>query len=433
MQEKSSQNSLLLHQRFRFPVNAVDDSFHLFFAPERGHAQKQISAILLWKKVWENARYVCNTKDLTTRQPYVPAHWDEETRKVISISEEVIQEDWRSFRKEMFPRVRGVFEHFHEDVALLSGIMRNGLPTCAELPNGEIFIINFDKIESRNRKFLPTEIDASAKHEIALSDALDAIADRFDGKGIALEYILSLLSKYTDIVISAEPEDSLQYPSDTTQDIHQNYWDYRFFNDFAGRDTIVTSADGLSSILKSFKKLGHKEIFVKNTQTKGGVWRISLDKADDSIAMLHELLDKMKWLLLGNASFAVQPIVEFKNEYRFFIVAGEIIKGTPVRRSDCVYDDDDSLISPYICQRHDGYERVYAPAQVARYQALVEEMLKVAKDDIKSDNLSIVIDVGEDEDGLIFPIEVNTVMRAGAYGFNHAKLIDHLVKVAARV
>lgn len=211
----------------------------------------------------------------------------------------------------------------------------------------------------------------------------------------------------------------------SNDDLYNGYWDFKPYQNKAQR-TIqdVLSMQYIPSALCLMKRMGHTRAFLKNTKQKHGVF--CLDLYDTEHEMCVELVRKMGLQAIeGTHKYLIQNIINFQDEFRFFIIGGKILKGIPVRRKDTVLDDDGHHISPYICKHHDNHDRVYAPDVTSKYAELVQSMLE----DFEQYNalsgygislLNCVIDVGRDEHGVIRPIEINSVTRAGSYGYNYS-------------
>lgn len=220
--------------------------------------------------------------------------------------------------------------------------------------------------------------------------------------------------------------------STNNRNIYNCYWRYTFFKKHAKRFFIEVTRADLGATCLAMKELGHNEVFIKHTRQKCGVWKISLNDCNTIMEMNQKLLATLKQAIeipgTNFSPFIIQPVINFRNEYRFFITYGKIIKGTPVRRMDNVFDgSDDYRIEPFICLHHDGYDRVPNREIPARYARYIRRMLEDAKKDDYNANLHMVIDMGMDEHGEIYPIEVNSLLNAGRYGYHGNGILQSLI------
>ena len=209
--------------------------------------------------------------------------------------------------------------------------------------------------------------------------------------------------------------------------LHDEYWNAKEFSKYANRMTIPCNLNILHGVCMNMKRAGHKKCFLKHTKPKYGTWIIDFDGVDNLVDMHKRIIDTIGLMAFcevsgfNKSSFIVQPFINFHNEMRFFIVNGEILKAVPVRRMDTVFDDDNLTISDYTCEKHDGHQRVYDPAKTRAYFEMVKGMLEDEK-------YSAVLDVGEDEHGNIYPIEINSLMLAGRYGYRGDDLYPALIQ-----
>lgn len=217
---------------------------------------------------------------------------------------------------------------------------------------------------------------------------------------------------------------SLNYSPDW--DILGNeYWETNAFLDYAQRMVIPCDLTTLHEVCFRMKCHGHTKVFLKHTAPKNGVWIINLDGVENSLDMHRRIIDTIGTMAfqtaISHSAFIVQPFIDFRNEMRVFVVGGKIIKAVPVRRADTVFEDDGKIVSDFICKKHDGHNRIYNPDKTQAYIEFVEKMLE-------NQTYNAVIDIGEDGDGNIYPIEFNTLLRAGRYGYKGSDLCHALIQ-----
>lgn len=274
---------------------------------------------------------------------------------------------------------------------------------------------------------LPTYLSNDYNNNIYLKEKLSKIEQ---GLNIKINKEIYNIILNTSLYIGENISNgSRSIPTYLDDELGHSYWKKNPFYKFANRPIVETNIYHLISVCMVFKKQNKQKLFIKHTAPKTGVWAIDISHINTYNEM-KILIEKQLGNLLyienannGNA-FIVQPYINFRNEQRFFIVNSEIIKAVPVRRKDCVFDDTSEIIIPYTCFKHDNYERVKDIEKTKKYNEFVLKMMA----DNKNYKYNIVIDIGEDENGNIYPIEINSLINAGRYGYNGQSLYPALVE-----
>ena len=234
--------------------------------------------------------------------------------------------------------------------------------------------------------------------------------------------------------------------------IHDNYYTLPVFRANAKRKCTSMALWKLPGHCIWEASKGKEALFLKGATPKTGTWIFDLKPYHSEAAMLvkkyaespeewtpalhnfhqkiHADLTKLigQCFMLSWPRMIVQDVVNFQNEYRFFIVNGRIVRGTPVRRADDIFDRQSpgcKKIEPFSCLHHDGHDRVPDRTRPARYTRLVRRILKSLRLSYNynegvwrriTNNLNLVIDIGEDENGVAMPVEFNSLYYAGTYG-----------------
>ncbi len=225
-----------------------------------------------------------------------------------------------------------------------------------------------------------------------------------------------------DLTLSA----NLQMKAETEAD---GYASWESFQTNANRAILlagfgVEKGLELSEALLQMQSKGIKEVFIKATQAKAGIWSFALpanltkDKAEEL------LMDELDWALIRNEgredAFLVQEKKSMFFEYRFFVVnhtpvtgAGVIPQFTPLENT-AVFDPQ---------MRYEaGSDPIVNPGKVESYRRFVDAVTA----DVKREHPHLygyVVDVASNSEGEPLVVEFNSLLNSGLY----ASAVDNVV------
>lgn len=415
--------------------------------PDKGHLEEQINFVNIWDEIWESAIQIMDKNHpifssenkKTEKDQLIEHQSDNEYENIITQiqtrTQNLIDEDMENFWQTEYPPVRGEFEHFFEDISVLSYLYKKGYMIQFSNQDG-YFVLNisdsilFEIYKRIRQKFSRERL--SRRKEISKDHQSLTSQDFWNLYSLNhLYYTIKSCSQLMEDIFPINIK-KCNHISIKNHNLYNCYWRYNFFKKYAKRFFIEVTRIDLGATCLAMKELGHNEVFIKHTRQKYGVWKISLNDCNTIMEMNQKLLATLKQAIeipgLNASPFIIQPIINFRNEYRFFITNGKIIKGTPVRRMDNIFDgSDDYRIEPFICLHHDGHDRIPNREIPARYTRYVRRMLEDANKDAPTANLHMVIDMGMDEHGEIYPIEVNSLLNAGRYGYHGNGIFQSLI------
>ena len=365
--------------------------------PSRTDPAGQAAAIAEWGRLWSSGTRV---EPAPARKAF-PAPRDlpypvgtpdgGQVPAMLRRARELKAADDRARRASHVP-VRGDFEHFHEDAALLAAAAATGHPVHVYRHMDEVLRLNGDMDPGAGRP----------KVDLRTAGRSSRAVDR--------------------------------------------YWELPAFRAAAGRLIAETSAGMLHWMAMAFLDAGHDRVFLKSTVVKRGTWTLELPPGSTAAsvrAALHALVGEtlLDWVPEGSGpGFLVQGHVPFSREFRFFVVGNRIVRGIPVRRADTVFDRvSRGRIEPRSCRAHDGFPSEPDRGRAARYTRVARRIIAALAPELTvkmrscPPRVNYVLDLGETPDGVILPIELNSLVHSGLYSCDPGAIVAALLDAERRI
>lgn len=189
------------------------------------------------------------------------------------------------------------------------------------------------------------------------------------------------------------------------------------------QEDVVPTYKPTDIAIAEFINDGHSTAFIKRVNEKDANWRIDL--YDDDFA---DTVAPGNYGYFHNPVYLMQEEVHFTDEYRFFVIDGEIITGAPrvlrhnpllsLNKSENPFADsfcgefDDS-------DTQDGHKRVYQDtAKAMQYRAFARETIEKLREE-KPHWTHYTLDVGtmrkSDGTDSIAVVELNSITNAGMF------------------
>ena len=237
-----------------------------------------------------------------------------------------------------------------------------------------------------------------------------------------------------------------------------DYYNWRSWKAMAGRDVRWGFLYNLPAELMARWLAGWTGVFIKSIHCKRGTWLVrfpargtpdvtpgrlfglALDSGVDggTAGPARFMSTGMESRHVTTPCYMLQELVNFRDEYRFFVVDGHIVAGTPVRRADNILASAEAgvregKLRPFMCADRNSEGPVHDRKRVAEYARAARKIVMKIRNEYKAKLKDFVLDMGTNvDDGAIIPIEVNSLSCAGTYGMDPAVPYDALLRVLRR-
>lgn len=224
----------------------------------------------------------------------------------------------------------------------------------------------------------------------------------------------------------------------------ERYYTHRAWLESAGREVHlvnnpeswnISDVQTIHGRLMAMAKAGHKTAFIKDTRPKRGIFIVNLSGVTDSRSLSNAVLEDIGYGLEAawdKDAFIVQEYLPMRDEYRLFVIDGQIIAGAGVVVAHTPLINDGVAFSPYVSVDPKNENLVRSdPDLVAAYLAFAEPVVARLRDEVPQ-MVDYSFDVAMTDRGIV-SVEINPGLNLGLYGVHYPTVLAAHIRAAEAV